>query len=151
MATLLGETLQSKRQLGNLARPSYDKAAPLPIVDRGEQLFRTRCSACHTIGGGDKLGPDLLGVVSLRDRKWLTRWLMQPDKLLAEKDPLAIDLYNKFNQLPMPNLKLNDVDTTALIDYMHKSSQNFSSAHSLSIVPQKVPVTAPESNRNGSD
>src|ERR1044072_2621277 len=31
-------------------------------IDKGAYLFHTRCSACHTIGNGDKGGPDLLEI-----------------------------------------------------------------------------------------
>src|SRR3954468_7433976 len=31
-------------------------------VGKGEYLFKTKCSACHTIGAGDATGPDLKGV-----------------------------------------------------------------------------------------
>ena len=69
------------------ARPSYAQSRALPAARPGEDLYNTRCTACHTIGQGDKLGPDLLGVVSKRDRQWLLRWLMEPDVMLKEKDP----------------------------------------------------------------
>ena len=32
----------------------------------GEQLFQTNCSACHTVGGGRLVGPDLAGVPEKR-------------------------------------------------------------------------------------
>ena len=126
LATLLGQSLQAKRQHAIATQVNYAQAAQLPSVNRGEQLFRTRCTGCHSIGKGEGLGPDLIGVVSLRDRDWLTRWLMRPDEMLEEKDPLAISLYKKYNNLPMPNLKLNNLDTVALIDYMQKESKRLS-------------------------
>ena len=33
----------------------------------GEQLFKTNCTACHTIGGGRLVGPDLIGVTNKRN------------------------------------------------------------------------------------
>mgnify|MGYP000082195078 FL=1 len=38
--------------------------------------------------------------------------------MLADKDPIAVDLYNRYNKIVMPNLKLSDSDVEALIDYM---------------------------------
>ncbi len=117
--------------LGNWRRPedanqnSYTEAPKLRNTTMGENLFRTRCSTCHTMGAGDvrqasrrRLGPDLIGVTRTRDRGWLGRWLAEPDKMLAEKDPIAMDLYARYNNLPMPNLGLNKVEVDALIDYM---------------------------------
>jgi len=70
------------------ADQSYAEAKPLSI-DKGQFLFQSRCEACHTIGAGDRLGPDLKGVTQRRDRNWLTRYVAQPEKMLAEGDPIA--------------------------------------------------------------
>ena len=51
-------------------------AAPTdPLAQRGKLDFESKCLACHTIAGGDKLGPDLYGVSKNRDEAWLARWL----------------------------------------------------------------------------
>jgi len=43
-------------------------AAPTdPFAQRGKLDFESECLACHTIAGGDKLGPDLYGVTRNRD------------------------------------------------------------------------------------
>jgi protein SCO1 len=47
---------------------------------------------------------------------------MEPDKMLAEKDPLAMDLLAKYNNLPMPNMRLNNKDAQALLDYLEEES-----------------------------
>ena len=109
---------------------SYVDAPRLRSLSLGEKLFRTRCSACHTIGDGDiaelderRLGPDLMGVVELRDRAWLGRWLAEPEKMLAEKDPIAMGLLAKYNDVPMPNMRLNELEVDSLIDYMDTESR----------------------------
>jgi len=38
--------------------------------------------------------------------------------MLAEKDPIATELFNRYRKLPMPNLRLTDVDVEALVNYM---------------------------------
>ncbi|BCR06750.1 hypothetical protein DESUT3_38190 [Desulfuromonas versatilis] len=112
------------------SRSDYAQAPELRNLSRGETLFRTRCAACHSIGGGDilqsekgEIGPDLLGVTRTRDRAWLTRWLAEPDQMLAEKDPLAMALLAKYNNLQMPNLSLNQLEVEALIEYMEEESR----------------------------
>lgn len=92
--------------------------APKLTIDKGRYLFSTRCAACHTIGHGDKVGPDLLGVTNTRDRAWLQRFIAVPDQMLAEKDPIATALFKKYKGLPMPNVGLHEVDAATLIDYM---------------------------------
>ena len=86
--------------------------------DKGQYLFGKQCAACHTIGHGDKIGPDLLGVVNLRNRDWLVRIIEKPDQLLAEKDPIATALFKKYKKVQMPNLRLNDEETNLLIGYL---------------------------------
>lgn len=104
---------------------SYADAPKLRAMEKGEIVFRGRCSTCHTIGGGDvsepierRFGPDLFAVTKKRDRAWLARWIANPEKMLAEKDPIAVELYNQYNRLPMPNFFLSESDVNAVIDYL---------------------------------
>jgi protein SCO1/2 len=87
-------------------------------IDKGQYLFATRCAACHTIGNGDKVGPDLLGVTNVRDQAWLARIIAEPDKLIEEKDPIATSLFQKYREIRMPRLGLPDADVKTLIEYM---------------------------------
>jgi len=124
VSVLLGR-LQQYRLASSAAaaRPSYAQSRPMPAARPGEDLFNTRCTACHTIGRGDKLGPDLLGVVSKRDRQWLIRWLKEPDVMLKEKDPLATALFTQYNNVPMPNVKLAQKQILDLIEYMQAETR----------------------------
>ena len=51
------------------------------INSPGQYLFAKECSACHTVGHGDKIGPDLAGVTRRRDPEWLARYIVEPDKV----------------------------------------------------------------------
>ena len=104
----------------------YANAPKLRSIPQGEHLFRTRCAACHTITGNEAkgaLGPDLLGVTERRETNWLLNWLRAPDQMLEKKDPIAMGLYNKYNKLAMPNMRLNKEEAIDLIAYMAKESQ----------------------------
>jgi len=109
-------------------RRDYTQAPDIRPPSAGEQLFRTRCSSCHTLGDAEPgathgIGPDLLGVTRQRDEAWLKRWLMEPDRMLAEKDPLAMLLYAQYNQLAMPNMRLGETEVVALISYLEQETQ----------------------------
>ena len=55
----------------------------------------------------------------------LARWLAEPEKMLAEKDPIVMELHAKYKNVPMPNMRLNEVEVASLIDYMDRQeSQN---------------------------
>jgi protein SCO1/2 len=102
-------------------KKSYAEARPL-VLDQGEYFFHSQCSVCHTVGQGDKMGPDLLGVTARRDRAWLTRYIMAPDKLLAERDPIALALFEKYQYTRMPNLRLSPGEVAAVLSYVDARS-----------------------------
>ncbi len=122
LANLIGYGLFDGMLQRSNAR-SYANVPDAPKYSRGEYLYRSRCVSCHTIGGGESLGPDLHGVTKLRDHAWLVRWLKEPDEMLAEGDPIARELFERYNQLAMPNLRLDDTDAEALIEFMAAQSR----------------------------
>lgn len=118
LANLMTDTLTNFNVSLANTHKAYGEAKEIKLNSRGEYLFRTRCQACHTIGGGDRLGPDLANVVAARPRPWLRRWLKEPDKMLEEGDPLATALKAQFRNLPMPNFGFGDKEVDALIEFM---------------------------------
>jgi protein SCO1/2 len=102
---------------------SYADMEPSHNVGKGEYLFKSRCTACHTIGQGDRVGPDLLNVTLTRDRAWLARYVAAPDQVLAEGDPIAKALFVRYKSVRMPNLSLTAEDVSALIPYMERLSR----------------------------
>jgi nitrite reductase (NO-forming) len=94
-------------------------AAPTdPEAARGKLDFESKCLACHSVGDGKKLGPDLEGVTKRRTDAWLTRWLKAPEKML-ESDADAKALLREFNNIPMPNQSLSDAEIRQYIKYFH--------------------------------
>lgn len=91
-------------------------AAPTdPVAVKGKLDFETKCLACHSIGGGDKMGPDLYGVTKHRDEAWLRRWLKSPEQML-KTDAQAKALVEKY-KVPMPNQNLSDQEIGQYIAY----------------------------------
>jgi protein SCO1/2 len=117
LARKLTELIDNRRRATPDILKGTTAAAPLNI-DTGQYLFAQRCSACHTIGNGQKVGPDLLGVSSRRNPKWLRRYISVPDKVLAEKDPIAMYLFNKYKEVRMPNQGLHEVDAAVILGYI---------------------------------
>lgn len=100
----------------------YDKVQHVDLSDKGRYIFGSQCAACHTIGHGDKIGPDLQGVAGVRDHDWLVRFITSPEKVISEKDPIATALYQKYKQVNMPNLHLSPSDMKELVDFLERQS-----------------------------
>ena len=64
------------------------------------------------------MGPDLAGVTERASNEWLANWLTAPDQMLAAGDPVATELFNKYNKIPMPNLGLTPDQVASLIAYL---------------------------------
>jgi hypothetical protein len=50
------------------------------------------------------------------------RFIQEPDKVLAEKDPTALALFQRYKEVRMPNLRLGDVDAGQILDYIARES-----------------------------
>jgi len=87
----------------------------------GATLFEQKCTACHTIGGGVRVGPDLAGVTERRPEAWLLQFITAPDKLFAARDPTATALLKQFNQIQMPNLGVTEEEAHALIAHLRSA------------------------------
>lgn len=101
---------------------SYAEAKPLTFQEKQQYLFQSKCGACHTIGQGDKVGPDLAGVTARRERAWLARYIRVPDEVLAAGDPLATALFKKYKEVRMPNLGLTAEEVAELLSYLQTPS-----------------------------
>ena len=96
---------------------TYDNFGP---SQDAEAVFQAQCAACHTIGGGDGVGPDLAGVTTRRDRDWLVSWIADPAAMIADEDPIAVEMLAQYNNLPMPSLGLSADDVEGLVVYLEE-------------------------------
>jgi mono/diheme cytochrome c family protein len=72
-------------------------------AEQGRVLFEQLCTACHSVGGGDRVGPDLAGVTQRREVAWLKRMIREPDALIAEGDPVVTALSSATAASSCPN------------------------------------------------
>ena len=89
-----------------------------PGAAAAKLAFESKCLACHSVGQGKKLGPDIAGVTKRRTDAWLTQWLKSPEKML-ETDADAKAMLKEFNNLPMPNQGLSDKEIAQYLAYFH--------------------------------
>ena len=89
---------------------------PAGTAEEGKELFQTKgCTACHTIGHGKLVGPDLKGVTTIRTRTWLTDWLGHTQEMQIS-DPTGKKLLKEY-AVPMPQENLTGEQIQSLINY----------------------------------
>ncbi|WP_026995081.1 c-type cytochrome [Flectobacillus major] len=83
-----------------------------PEIAKGKEVFTNNCSACHAVSDEVVVGPGLKGIDSRRDLAWITKWVQNPQKVIASGDKYANDIFKKFNGTQMtafPNLGEEDI------------------------------------------
>ncbi len=92
-------------------------------AQEAELKFKEVCSACHTIGGGRLVGPDLMGVSERQDRAWLVKFIVDPAGVLASGDPYAQELLAASNKVPMiPTAGMTAEMAGQILDYIEAQS-----------------------------
>ena len=88
----------------------------------GASIFNTKCIACHTHGGGKKIGPDLKGVTKRRKEAWIKNMILDPDKML-KTDPIAKKLLKEHNNVPMIKLGLSEAEALSVIEFLKQKDK----------------------------
>jgi protein SCO1/2 len=142
-ARMIGEFLDNFKHTDFKAeqQKKTGDGSPIANFDRGKYIFVRDCSACHTMGQGDRIGPDLLGVTSTRDHDWLVRMIQQPEQLLKSDGVLAASLLKKYNNVRMPNLSVSNDELNLLLQYFAAATaaHEKGSANSSNAVSAKPP------------
>jgi nitrite reductase (NO-forming)/hydroxylamine reductase len=82
----------------------------------GQAIFDRTCFACHSIGQGPRIGPDLLGVHDRRDPDWLRRWIADPLGMAAN-DPIGQALFAEW-KVPMAPQYLTPEEIEDVLEYI---------------------------------
>lgn len=45
-------------------------------------LFQAKCAKCHTVGRGDRVGPDLKGLSERREKAWVIGFITKTQEYL---------------------------------------------------------------------
>lgn len=115
-----GHTLARRRLLGVLVAVALGLIADTALAasaDEGKTLFDAQCASCHTIGGGDGVGPDLEGVVAARGPDWVHAFILNPQQVVDSGDPAAKELVDKFGVV-MPTLGLNAAQVDSIVAFL---------------------------------
>ena len=136
-----------------------------PIAVKGKLAFESKCLACHSIAGGDKLGPDLYDVSKRRSDAWLAKWLRSPEQML-QSDGDAKAMLDQY-KVPMPNQSLSEQEIREFVAYFKWADANLAPEgkrqpqaaapsatlppnQTLSGSPGSLPSAEPAAGRKGS-
>ena len=89
-------------------------------ADEGEDLFKTTCAACHTIGKGRLVGPDLQNITGKRSQDWLISFIKSSTKKINSGDADAKAIFEEYNKLLMPDNNYTDAQVMAVLNYIDR-------------------------------
>lgn len=131
-------------------------AAPVGAQNAGVDMFQQSCAVCHTVGQGRLIGPDLAGVTERREEDWLIPFVQSSQEMIAAGDPVAVQLFEEFNQIPMPDQPYSADQIRQILNYIRTRSGGERAAapvpESVGTLPKEVVAAdSAEAVRRGRD
>ncbi len=136
IGVLIGFAVINHGELDNIqaqttaAAGSAGQTASSPDLTAAEQLpgyglFKEwGCNTCHAIDR-KVVGPALANIRGRRSDEWLQKFIQNSSAMIASGDDYAVNLYNDYNQLQMPNHDLSDEEVTSILDYITEASKAY--------------------------
>jgi mono/diheme cytochrome c family protein len=90
------------------------------LARAGADVFQDRCVACHKLGPGVAVGPDLTGVTKRREPEWLRGMVLSPDSMLRA-DSIARTLLAEY-KVPMIDTGLGEPEFRALLEFLRSDA-----------------------------
>ena len=75
------------------------------------------CSACHTIGKGKVIGPDLKGITERREEAWLISFIRSSQTMVNDGDAEAVKIFEEY-KIPMPDNDFTDEQIIGILNYI---------------------------------
>jgi mono/diheme cytochrome c family protein len=100
--------------------PGADAPVDETLARAGAAVFQDRCVACHKLGPGVAVGPDLSGVTERRTPEWIRGMVLSPDSMLRT-DSTARALLAEY-QVPMMDPRIGEPEFRALLEFLRSWS-----------------------------
>jgi len=121
-----------------LAAAIYAGGATGTLAQDGKAIFNAKCAACHSIGGGPKVGPDLKESIAKRGKDGLVAVVLDPAK--AGLKPT------------MPNLGVPKAEAVAIAAFVEKEAAGGSTPTKESpATPAPAEAAHPDDIQRGQD
>lgn len=105
---------QQENGIGPVTEPMELAALDEELAEKGEELFKTNCSACHKLDER-YVGPAQRDLVERRSPEYIMNMILNPAEML-EKHPEAKKMLAKF-MTPMPNQNVSREEARAILEY----------------------------------
>lgn len=103
-------------------------------IAQGKTLFQDNCTVCHAVHE-QVVGPALANVTDRRPIEWIINFVHNSQKVIQSGDEYAVNLYNEFNKMQMPNHQfLSEDQILSIMAYIQAETN-------------KGPATAPGSGQ----
>jgi len=91
------------------------------LVQQGEQIFNSKCIACHTLEE-KRLGPPLGNVTQKLRPEFIMNYLLNTNEM-QEKDEYLKSLVKEYNII-MPDQNLNESEARSVLEFLRSAAQN---------------------------
>ncbi|MCF6349459.1 MAG: cytochrome c [Flavobacteriaceae bacterium] len=104
----------------------------------GENLFKSKCAACHKTSSKRAIGPGLANVHKKYSKKWFKSFVSSSQALVKSGDADAIKIFEEYNKTVMPDQELSDAELNALFDYIKSANPVATGADTDQVAEEKI-------------
>lgn len=112
-------------------------------AQNGEELFKSNCAACHSIGNGKLVGPDLKNIGQRRNLDWFIRFVKNSTDLIKSGDKDAVQIASEYNNILMPPSLLANENIKAIFQFINNQSD---AANQTVVVAPDYLISSNDSN-----
>lgn len=117
----------------------------------GEDLFKQKCSACHTVGKGKLVGPDLNDVTKRQQQDWLVKFITSSQTIINGGDEYAKKIFEENNKIIMPDAGLNEAEIKNVLEYITSQSSDAGNTPTITSTFKPLKDATPTNIENGSN
>lgn len=99
--------------------PVIESSAQTPEAEKNYQ----QCKACHNLDGPQLIGPNLAGITERREQDWLIRFIRNSQEMIQAGDPIAVQVFEEYNKIPMPPHNLSDEQIIDILLYIENGGK----------------------------
>lgn len=118
------ENTADQTATGNSTANANTPTASAADLEKAKQLYNTNCAVCHKLNNEVLIGPGLAGINQKHPQEYLIKWIKNSQKVIESGDKYAVELFNKYNKVPMPAYEnFSDDEIKAILAYIQQNQQ----------------------------